>query len=140
MCREKQIKNTGWGGPRPSLLTEEKQSHTDALDHTCGRMCPALKGHSAMEKKGRLATAAWTPVLGSLVTHKASNCDAVGRARSLQSDRPGPSLTPPLPRSVPVGHFTAVHLSFHCETGTMRINEIMYRSTRHRARHRVGDE
>lgn len=119
MCREKQIKSSGGRAPRPSLLAEEKQSHADALDHTCDRLCPALKGPSAMEKKGRLATTAWTPVLGSLVIHKASNCDTVGRARSSQSDRPGPILTPPLPSSVPVGPFTPVHLSFHCKTGTM---------------------
>lgn len=66
-----------------------------------------------MEKKGSLATEAWTTVSGSpVIYNKAGNCGVVGRARSLQSDRPGPILIPLLTSSVTVGHFTPVHLIF----------------------------
>lgn len=99
---------------KPSIWPQTSSEPYPILDDAYDLIRPHLKGRGAVvEKKGSLATEAWTTVSGSpVIYNKAGNCGVVGRARSLQSDRPGPILISLLTSSVTVGHFTPVHLSF----------------------------
>lgn len=60
-----------------------------------------------------------------VIHDKVGKCAGVGRARSLEPDRPGPTPTPLLTTSAIVGHFTPLHLSVHvCKTGTIIPNYV----------------
>lgn len=75
-----------------------------------------MEKHSPREKEG-------SPAVGNPGNHsfaspsKASHCGIVGKAKSLESDRPGPIWTPLLTISVILDHFTPLCLSPHLQNG-----------------------